>query len=115
MTASVNRSALFTARVIQVGYTRAIDNGHGSGTYARWGLVPCDARTGAVAFRWRNGQPRQLGRAVSGTVAPAWLTRAAAFVARTGPLTLHELGAIVDWYASHRSGEPDLTSFELPF
>ena len=112
---TASRSCLYSARVLQVGYTRPVDNGHGSGTYARWGLVPCDPRTKAPVFRWRDGKPRPVGRPVSGKVAPLWLTRAAAFCERCGPLTLHELGCIADWFAEHRTGEPDLASFETPF
>lgn len=98
----------YHARVIQCGWTRDADNGHGSGVYPRWGLVPVDGK-GAPVLHWRDGKVRHVGPRVSGVQPPLWLRRAAAFVASVGPLQLHELADVAEWHrvnARRRGGYP---------
>lgn len=111
----MNACTLYSAKVYPVGYTVKNGCGCGSEVWQRWALVPTLA-DGRPALRWRDGKPRHVGPRVSGKVAPQWLNRAAAFVSRCGPLTLHELDGIADWYRTNarKGGEPDLDSF-IPF
>lgn len=115
MVAPLNRASVFTARVYPVGYTRPNNSGCGSETWQRWALVPTDA-SGRPVLRWRDGKPRHVGARSSGKEAPQWLRRAAAYVARVGPLTLGELAFVADWYRENarRGGEPDLSNY-CPF
>lgn len=109
----VNRSAFFGAVARQVGYTKANGSGCGSESWARWALVPVDA-SGRPALHWRDGKARHVGPRVSGKVCPQWLKRAEAFVRRVGPLRLHELADVAEWYRSNRVGEHP-GDFEVPF
>lgn len=103
MVAPSNLSSRWLVKVMPIGHTRDNDSGCGSGTWQRWGLVPVDSR-GLPVYRFRDGKPRPVHRPTSGAEAPMWLRRAAGFVASFGPMRLHELADVAEWYRGHRVG-----------